>query len=41
MSFVRVHCDFLTADEKEQILGLNTASLFGIDPYYGKSTGIT
>lgn len=34
IDFIRIHCDFLTADEKEQILGVNSARLFGIDPYH-------
>lgn len=33
IDFIRVHCDFLTEDEKEQILGGNVARMFGIDPY--------
>ena len=34
LDFIRVHCDFLSADESEQILGVNAARLLGIDPYH-------
>lgn len=34
IDFIRIHCDFLTTNEKEQILGVNSANLFGIDPYH-------
>jgi len=33
LDFIRVHCDFLDADEIDQILGLNAAGILGIDPY--------
>jgi len=31
IEFIQLHCDFLTQDEKDLILGLNTANLFGIE----------
>ncbi len=31
LEFIQLHCDFLTQDEKDLILGLNTARLFGIE----------
>ena len=34
LDFIRVHCDFLSQDEKDLILGVNAARLFGIEPHY-------
>ena len=31
LDFIRVHCDFLSADEKASILGGNAARLFGVE----------
>lgn len=31
IEFIQLHCAFLTQDEKDLILGLNTANLFGIE----------
>ena len=33
IDFIRVHCDFLSADEMDQILGVNAARMFGVEPY--------
>ena len=32
LDFIRVHCDFLSADEKAAILGGNAARMFGLEP---------
>ena len=37
LDFIRVHCDFLDADEIDQILGVNVAGILGIDPYHDDS----
>ena len=34
LDFIRLHCDFLSQDEKDLILGGNAARLFGITQYY-------
>ena len=34
LDFIRLHCDFLSADEKDLILGGNAARLFGIEPLH-------
>ena len=33
---IRLHCDFLTPDEKDLILGGNAARMFGIEPYHAE-----
>ena len=36
IDFIRLHCDFLTPDEKDLILGGNAARMFGIEPYHAE-----
>jgi predicted TIM-barrel fold metal-dependent hydrolase len=36
LDFIRLHCDFLSQDEKDLILGGNAAGLFGIEPFHTK-----
>ena len=33
MDYIRLHCDFLSQEEKDLILGGNVARLFGIEQY--------